>query len=384
MRLPDYAGGSIVNLMASIEKAFGGSPAYPELRLLPAKGIRTKGVILLVLDGLGYRWLMRHGKRSALARHLRGSMTSMFPSTTATCVTTFATGVAAQQHAITGWFMHLREAGIVAAVLPFVTRQGKVPLALSPKRVFSQQPLSARMRCASYHVLPLELLIGSGVGVTRALAGSSTLVPFADMAGMFSELGRLASLKPRRYVYAYWPGIDSLCHHHGTSHRKVKEHFRELDRRFSQLVAELHGKDVALIVTADHGHLDTPRDRIVLLERHPQLAECLSMPLCGEPRLAYCYVRPGKASQFERYVREHLAEECELWKSDDLVEKGAFGLFGKSRKLGQRIGDYVLVMNKDYVLRDFLPGERRQVHFSNHGGISPDETDVPLVVASGR
>ena len=384
MRLPDYAGGSIVNLMASLEGASGGSPVYPELRLLPAKSVRTKGVILLVLDGLGYQWIMRHGKKSALARHLRGSMTSMFPSTTAACVTTFATGVAAQQHAITGWFMHLREAGIVAAVLPFVTRLGKVPLALPARKVFSQQPLSSRLRCASYHVLPLELLIGSGAGVTRALSGSATLVPFADMAGMFSELGQLASLKQRRYVYAYWPGFDSFCHHHGTAHRKVKEHFRELDRRFAQLVAELHGKDITLIVTADHGLLDTPRDRIVLLEKHPKLAECLSMPLCGESRLAYCYVRHSKAAQFERYVREHLAEECELWKAEDLVRKGAFGLFRQSRKLNPRIGDYILVMKENYVIRDFLPGEKRQVNRACHGGISPEETDVPLVVVSGR
>ena len=61
MQTPDYRGGSIVNLMASIMAARGGSSAYPALRLLPPDEIAgVTNLILLVIDGLGSDYLARH------------------------------------------------------------------------------------------------------------------------------------------------------------------------------------------------------------------------------------------------------------------------------------------------------------------------------------
>jgi len=86
MYLPDYRGGSIVNLMASIEKALKGRPKYKPLRLLGPEELSSKNIVLFVVDGLGYEYLMRNGKNTVFQKHLRGKMTSMFPSTTGTCI----------------------------------------------------------------------------------------------------------------------------------------------------------------------------------------------------------------------------------------------------------------------------------------------------------
>ena len=99
MPLPDYKGGSIVNLMSSISQTFGGREKYPALRILrPSELSKSKNIVLFVIDGLGYEYIKEHGKGSVFADYMRGHMTSVFPSTTAACVTTFATGVAPQQH----------------------------------------------------------------------------------------------------------------------------------------------------------------------------------------------------------------------------------------------------------------------------------------------
>ena len=88
MELPDYRGGSIVNLMRSIERALDASPcdaaqAYPELHALPARAISgARNIVLLVIDGLGYDYLTRIGPGGALRRHLKARITSVFPSTT--------------------------------------------------------------------------------------------------------------------------------------------------------------------------------------------------------------------------------------------------------------------------------------------------------------
>ena len=154
MELPDYHGGSIVNLMRSVEGALGAracaaAAAYPELDALPAQALAgARNVVLLVIDGLGYDYLSGAGAGGALHRHLRARLTSVFPSTTATAVSTFLTGVGPQQHALTGWHIWLRELGCLAATLRFRPRHGGEPLSragIAPRSVYTAEPMFDRL-----------------------------------------------------------------------------------------------------------------------------------------------------------------------------------------------------------------------------------------------
>ncbi|MCZ7653674.1 MAG: hypothetical protein M5R42_04380 [Rhodocyclaceae bacterium] len=73
--------------------------------------------MLLVIDSLGYDYLLRHGAGGTLHRHLHSRLTSVFPSTTASAVTAYLSGLRAPQHALTGWHM-CYELHSIAAVLP--------------------------------------------------------------------------------------------------------------------------------------------------------------------------------------------------------------------------------------------------------------------------
>lgn len=121
---PDYMGGSIVNLMASISRAFGAPTQYETLRLLPPTELtEARNVLLLVIDGLGANYL-DGCEGSFLRHHQRGRITTVFPSTTASAISTFLSGLAPQQHGIVGWFTYLRELGSLATILPFKPRHG--------------------------------------------------------------------------------------------------------------------------------------------------------------------------------------------------------------------------------------------------------------------
>ena len=63
MAKPDYRGGSIVNLMASLITGLGGVESlYPPLKLLPPEEVaRFRKVVLLVIDGLGYDYMQGSG-----------------------------------------------------------------------------------------------------------------------------------------------------------------------------------------------------------------------------------------------------------------------------------------------------------------------------------
>ena len=88
---------------------------------------------------------------------------------------------------------------------------------------------------------------------------------------------------------------------------------------------------------------------------------------------------PQKTQQFEKYIKDNLDFCCQLYKSIDLLDKGVFGLFKPNKNLIDRIGDYILVMKENYIIKDFLLTEKKECHIGNHGGTSPNEMFVPLI-----
>ena len=70
---------------------------------------------------------------------------------------------------------------------------------------------------------------------------------------------------------------------------------------------------------------------------------------------------------------------CELHKSEHLIEKGYFGLYDENPKLRDRIGDYILLMKENYVLHDWVLGEKEFQFTGYHGNLTPEEMYVPFI-----
>src|SRR6185503_18205579 len=151
---PDYAGGGLVNLVASLVAARGGTPRHEPLGNLSLDAEITN-LVLLIVDGLGDNLLMRRAAGGELARRRKRAITSVFPSTTASAITTSYTGRTPVEHGLTGWFQYFGEAGCVSAALPFKSRGDMAPLAargVSAERVFSAPALFESMPVESYVV----------------------------------------------------------------------------------------------------------------------------------------------------------------------------------------------------------------------------------------
>lgn len=386
MPVPDYKGTSIANLMTSLVSGLGGGEMTCDPSgLLPPEEIGGyRNVVLLVLDGLGHDYLRGHPEAAWLNGHLRGRITSVFPSTTATAITTFLTGEPPSRHGLTGWHMYLRELGSVLAVLPGRARYGGAGLAeagVSAAALFAPAPVFDRLAVESFVVAPAHI---AGSDFNQAYTGRASSRPYRGLRPMVDILGELArDSTGRRFIYAYWPEFDAIGHSAGTCSDMAVAHLKELDTVLASLADWLAGTDTLLVVTADHGQIDTCDADRIFLDDHPALGRMLVLPLCGESRAAYCYVRSGCATEFERYVADNLSHAADLHRSEDLVAQGWYGPGVPHERLADRVGDYALVMKKHYVIKDWLPQENRYTLIGVHGGTSAAEMYVPLVVWSG-
>lgn len=382
-RRPDYQGAGIVNLMATLIKARGGRADQPELHSLPAAALAdARHLVLIVLDGLGSRWLARHGAGARLRADCMAELTSVFPPTTASAVTTFLTGDAPQQHGLTGWFTWFRELGCVMSVLPGTPRYGGVGYAAAGvdlARLLDHRSVFARMATPSVAVSPRWIARSD---FNLAHLGSARLLPYKSLRQMFRRAARaIRRAREPGFFYLYWPGLDGIGHEHGMESHRALAHFQDIDRHYRDFLRAVAGTDTAVLVTADHGHLDARPGDLVRLEDHPTLADCLALPLCGEPRAAFCYLRPGRVDTFVDYCRSALGERFDLYPSRELLDAGLFGTGTPHPRLAERIGDYTLIARGRHLMRERLPTEGEFQQIGVHGGLSDDELYVPLCLA---
>jgi len=381
MHLPNYKDGSIVNLMSSILSAYDVESIYRPLRKFDIGGLKqSTNIVLLVIDGLGYEFLQRHGAGTVLCRHLCEKITSVFPSTTATGITTFVTGLAPAQHAITGWFMLLKEIGAVVRILPFNPRYGGVPLdsaEITPDIFLDQIMVSERISADNYYMIPSFLHESA---YSRTTSRGAERIYYDSLQDCFNKIAKVVvSNHNKKFIYTYWAEFDSLCHEFGTESQQARTHLKELDHAVRSLVDSIKGSNTTMLITSDHGLVDTNTQDRISMKEHLELAETLALPLCGEPRVAYCYVRPSKVRKFREYVTTRLSNYCTLHYSNDLIKKHFFGLYEPNERLFDRVGDYVLIMKGNFVIRDFVPGENEHFLNANHGGVSSREMYVPLI-----
>ena len=381
---PDYAGGSLLNLISSIIRARQGRSPHPPLRGLPPTDIRPyKKVVLLLLDGLGsnqlHRFILAGKGRKFLALHPWQNITTASPATTAAVVTTLSTGASPAEHAILGWHLHLPDLGMDGTILPFVTRTD-TPIAPPDFPLAKYLALPSPLSTIRGH----RVLISQG---TIPTSRTSMAMPwwterrsFQNLDGLLRQLRAFARSPGRAYAYAYWPDYDSLCHQYGPNGRVPSKHLAEIDVLLARAQRALAGTDTLLLITADHGHMQTHTP--LNLAEIPGFYDTLATLPSGDARMVQCFVRPARVKKFLQLTQTApLLGTSVCISHAELLRSGLLGPGKPHPALFNRLGDFTLFAAPGHAfLYPPALSVYKKVKKGNHGGLSADELQVPLFV----
>ncbi|MDA3886957.1 MAG: alkaline phosphatase family protein [Candidatus Delongbacteria bacterium] len=378
---PDYDGGSIVNLMSTISGCFNVDSKYSELKDLSSNDLKKyDNIVTLVIDGLGYNFVNKT-KDNLIKDNVISKITSVFPTTTAACITSFATGLAPMNHGITGWFMKVKKDRKVfpSTILLFNNRRtGKqlTDYGIMPKDIFIDNRLSKGIKDIT--VIHPEATNNSTYS-NYMLDGAKKL-NYKDLQDYFLVTAQAVKKKciTQKYIYSYLPDFDGVFHELGGKSKEIKELYSKINSELKKFLKNIKGTNTLVLITADHGLKDNSPASRFKMNDYPQIVDLLNFPLCGEPRAAYCYVKRGMNDKFEKVVKEQLSHAFYLKRSKDMIKDEYFGLYEPTPQFKHRVGDYILLAKKNYVIKDFLPREEVKYHMADHGGLSEDELFVPL------
>ncbi len=380
---PDYGKNGLFGLAGSIRDFLDGKPW-----ILPgtADGLSGQGapqcLVFLLVDGLGDIFLQRHGAGSALLAHRMRRLTSVFPSTTACAVTTMLTGLAPAAHGLTGWFIHDRRFGGVLAPLPMKMRAGDEIQddGSLPERLFPYDNLFMARYRPSVQVAPRHTAFSP---FSRRHGRGAGMIPYNGLDDLVEAIETACASFGSNggYVYAYYPFFDTCSHDYGCESEEAIDEFRHVDEAFQRLLERLDAHKVDIVVSADHGFVDSPGELHLDLNTMPEMLSLLTSPLFGERRAAFCRVRHGAETDFERLAGESLSGKGVCVRSSVLLEAGLFGPGPLHPSIHERIGDYALLMEPGWTVYDTLPGEHPPPMIGVHGGLTPQEMWVPLIHA---
>src|SRR5690606_23230002 len=117
------------------------------------------------------------------------------------------------------------------------------------------------------------------------------------------------------------------------------------DRLVSDLLERLPA-GTSLVVTADHGQLETGR----LIEPHPAVLAHTSSQ-SGEARFRWLHARPGRSAALLEAAVEHHGGDAWVRTRDEIVKEGWFGP-RVTDAAASRLGDVALVAQRDVAFVD--------------------------------
>ncbi len=376
---------NLVDLGRAVASASG---APVELRTRGAELLRDligdpAHLVLLLVDGLGLTLLERRAATSTLRRLLAAELRSVFPSSTASALTSLATGEWPSQHAVVGWWTHMPRLDAAAVLLQYQRRSDGRPLGelgVTPAEAFPTAPLIALADRETLSLLPREFVdspysrYASGGGPRR---GYLTLREAAD-----AVIERTRHARGPTFTYLYTPRIDSIAHETGTGHPELDTAIAQLEEVVEHLAVSL-GAGSRLLVTADHGHLDAPVGR-----RHPlrpgSILDALQrIPPSGDPRAVYFHLRPAVEERFRASFEGRFEAEFALLSVDEVEELELLGPGPLGDEARRRVGDALAISLGASVLgMPGVTGGRAWLSFaSHHSGLTPAEMRVPLLIA---
>ncbi len=378
--LPNYTGCGLINLMSSIAGALGAESHWATADLLNRQPLGSR-VVMLVIDGLGIDHLQKGLPDGFLAEHCIGTLTSVSPSATAAAIPTYLTGEPPAVHGFPGWFTWFEELSTTAAILPFATRAGFLPLsksAMTPSLLSGVKPLTSRIEAPSWVVSPKRIAHSI---FNENFRGNSTIIAYDDIDQLIKSVHKACRrFDNSGYVYAYWADYDHTAHQYGVGSAETQAHLEMLDMKVKKLTAKLKGMDIDLLISADHGFTDCPDETQFVLESDfPEIQKMLKLPLTGEPRLATAHLRHGAIENFIEIVNTTLQGVASATITEEYVNSGMLGGRQFHKQLLNRMGDVVLTMHPNTVLFDPLAGENPPQLIGHHGGLSSEEMLVPLI-----
>ncbi len=353
------------------------------------KAGRYERVILILIDGFGWKFLEKHQSRYPFLTQffkegIVSKITSQFPSTTAAHITTLCSNQEVGQHGIYEWFIYEPLLDRVVAPLPYVfagdKNGGALASKMDPARFFPKAHFFEELQKQGIPSIVLQhSSIAHSIYSTRMFQGAHC-VGYKNWRQALTLLEK--HLQSPGFFYLYYGDFDSQAHRHGFESPQA---IQALDRCFQGLEGfSTVGGSTALIVAADHGMIDVhPETTFYLNEQMPELEKSLkkgadgrALVPAGSCRDFFLHVNPPELMEVQNKLELALKEIAWVCPTTQLIQEGFFGSLPPSDRFQERVGNLAILAKGSHSIWWHEKGRFEQNFHAMHGSLTPDEMET--------
>ncbi|MEF3245237.1 MAG: alkaline phosphatase family protein [Caldisericaceae bacterium] len=373
---PIYNGLNISNVGSLILENFQIANDFEKLKPFKDFTIPNKNkVLLLLVDALGYNLLnfaLNNSKISTLRHILDKGMftvlTSTFPSTTSTALPSIYSVSDPSIHGVMGFRFYAREFGdIINPLFQTLSVNKNCSIKYEPNWLI---PIKTIFEILKDHDIPNFSIVRSDYlhsAFDKAVYRGSEEIGYLTYSDMLEQVKNLLKLDVA-FINAYLWSIDALSHRFGPFSQVVLNELEIIDVLLGEIL-KVVDNDTLLLITADHGQIDTTNNEIIELEKLEE-SKSIILPIT-DVRVPYITLK-------ESALKNTLSA---LTNIKVLTRDEAFNLnlFGKKRIFEERVGDLVIVI-KDGSAISYLSDKKELELIGKHGNLTSDEMLVPFIL----
>ena len=368
-----------------------------------ARPERINKVVLLVIDGFGFKQFLNHLKENRFLTNLTNKgevypLTSVFPSQTTNALTTLNTGLTPQEHGLFEYFIYLKDIGVVNTLqferLGSRLQDRLIDKGIDPSilllhdktihKTLKKNGISTFTHVnASNAFNVLSKLIFQGSKIIPSVKSSDSVVRLRK--NLEENSGKSA------YFFVHLDTLDTIAHEYGPDSYEYSAELSSitylLHRELVQKLETKTAKETLLLVTADHGGLNVKPSETTYLNCLPKAILNLQvgknrkaiLPI-GGPRELFLHIKEERLAETKEWLVQKIGKKAQIIETREAAEKGLFGLGISERDVIERTGNLMILPYGNETVW-YENSEGGKISFlGQHGGLHEEEMLVPFAI----
>jgi hypothetical protein len=367
---PAYGSRSLADVVPAVGAAIG-VKVRPDVAEGALDLPEAPAYVVLLIDGLGARLLERYPDEAPYLSSLMATQqpgTAGVPTTTATSLSSFGTGLPPGAHGLVGFTSRIPGTDRLLNALFW-------DKSVDPKQWQPHATAFTGLRLNGASVTVVNKREFRDSGLTVAAHRGADFVG-ADRVGERIAAAVAASRERPSLTYLYDGDLDWTGHRYGVDSEPWLQQLVMVDAQAEQL-REALPPEVRLMVVADHGMVDSPSSHRVDVDRELDMRDGL-VQMGGEARFRHLYCRTGADATVAATWTELLGDRAAVLTRDEAMTRGWFGAVEPA--VLPRIGDVLVACRGDHAVVSTVGFAYESTLVGLHGSLTEDEMLIPMLV----